>query len=62
MPTGALSENRIPLYAILSHVWGEEDDEVTFKDVINGNAQKKMGFEKLQFCGNQAKADGLQYL
>jgi hypothetical protein len=24
----------IPVYAILSHTWGEDDDEVTFKDSI----------------------------
>ena len=55
------AKDKIPPYAILSHTWGEEDDEVSFKDVMNGSGQEKKGFQKLQFCGNQAKIDGLQY-
>jgi hypothetical protein len=52
----------IPPYAILSHTWGREnDDEVTFKDLIDGTGINKKGFQKLQFCGNQAKADDLDY-
>ena len=55
-------KDNIPPYAILSHTWGRgEDDEVTFKDVIHGTGDKKRGVQKLQFCGNQAKADDLHY-
>jgi hypothetical protein len=55
-------KDEIPPYAILSHTWGRgEDDEVTFKDLIDGTGDKKKGFQKLQFCGNQAKADDLHY-
>jgi hypothetical protein len=55
-------KDKIPPYAILSHTWGRgENDEVTFKDLIDGTADNKRGFQKLQFCGNQAKADGLHY-
>jgi hypothetical protein len=53
--------DRIPQYAILSHTWGEEDDEFTFKDLMDNTGQTKKGFQNLQFCGNQAKTDGLQY-
>jgi hypothetical protein len=49
----------IPPYAILSHTWGLE--EVTFKDMIEGNGTSKAGFDKIRFCGEQAKRDGLQY-
>jgi hypothetical protein len=28
---------------------------------MNDKAQKKRGFQKLQFCGNRAKADGLHH-
>ena len=49
----------IPPYAILSHTWGLE--EVTFKDIIEGNGTSKAGFDKIRFCGEQAKRDGLQY-
>jgi hypothetical protein len=46
-------------YAILSHTWGAE--EVTFKDLRDGTGIKKAGYEKIRFCGEQARRDGLQY-
>ncbi|KAG4431661.1 hypothetical protein IFR05_012864, partial [Cadophora sp. M221] len=46
-------------YAILSHKWGAE--EVTLADLKNGNGKKMTGYGKIQFCGEQAKRDGLQY-
>ncbi|CZR68823.1 related to WD40-repeat protein (notchless protein) [Phialocephala subalpina] len=49
----------IPLYAILSHTWGLE--EITFKDMKKGNGTTKAGFDKIRFCGEQARHDGLQY-
>jgi Heterokaryon incompatibility protein (HET) len=49
----------IPRYAILSHTWGPE--EVTFKDIIEGNGASKTGFDKIRFCGEQARRDRLQY-
>jgi hypothetical protein len=55
-------KDKVPLYAILSHTWGTgQNDEVTYKDIINGTGSNKPGFQKLTFCGNQAKADGLHY-
>jgi Heterokaryon incompatibility protein (HET) len=51
--------NQIPKYAILSHTWGAE--EVTFKDLIDGTGKGKAGYSKIQFCGKQARRDGLQY-
>jgi Heterokaryon incompatibility protein (HET) len=50
-----------PSYAILSHTWGEDEDEVTFDDLENGSGTSKAGYAKLQFCGKQAKKDGLKY-
>src|SRR5262245_51862155 len=55
------SEDMIPPYAILSHTWGPDAEEVTFKDVTNGTGKNKLGYEKIQFCGEQARLDGLQY-
>jgi hypothetical protein len=46
-------------YAILSHTWGAE--EVTFKDLKKRTYGKKAGYKKIQFCGEQARRDGLQY-
>jgi hypothetical protein len=55
-------KNKIPPYAILSHTWGTgQDEEVTFKDLTDGTSQNKPGFQKLQFCCTQAKADNLDY-
>jgi hypothetical protein len=51
--------DNIPSYAILSHTWGP--DEVTFKDMIEGNGASKTGFDKIRFCGEQARRDGWQY-
>ncbi|KAH7410673.1 vegetative incompatibility protein HET-E-1 [Cadophora sp. MPI-SDFR-AT-0126] len=53
-------ESDIPKYAILSHRWGPE--EVTLADLKNGNGKKMAGYGKIQFCGEQAKRDGLQYI
>ena len=50
-----------PPYAILSHTWGEDNEEVTFKDVVRGTGKSKNGYAKIRFCGNQAAKDGLQY-
>ncbi|KAF2192389.1 HET-domain-containing protein [Zopfia rhizophila CBS 207.26] len=51
----------IPPYAILSHTWGEDDEEVTFKDFAEGSGKSKAGYRKIQFCGKQAARDGLQH-
>jgi hypothetical protein len=52
-------EDDIPKYAILSHRWGAE--EVTFRDLTDGTSKVKAGYGKIQFCGEQARRDGLQY-
>ncbi|KAF7874351.1 hypothetical protein EAF04_003023 [Stromatinia cepivora] len=51
----------IPKYAILSHTWGADKDEVTFQDIMNSKGRDKSGYRKLEFCGEQAKRDGLRY-
>ena len=53
--------DNIPSYAILSHMWGRDDQEVTFQDLINAVESSKTGYRKIQFCGEQAKRDGLRY-
>ena len=52
----------IPRYAILSHTWGADTEEVTFQDLISGTDEDKTGYNKIRFCGEQAKHDGLQYV
>jgi hypothetical protein len=50
----------IPEYAILSHRWGAE--EVTLADLTDNTGKSKAGYSKIQFCGEQARRDGLQYI
>jgi Heterokaryon incompatibility protein (HET) len=57
----SFTRNNIPSYAILSHTWGADNQELTFQDITNGSGRNKAGYRKIQFCGDQAKKDGLQY-
>ena len=52
----------VPPYAILSHTWGPDEDEVTFNDLKDGSGKTKAGYSKIQFCGEQAQKDNLQYI
>lgn len=60
------SEHDVPSYAILSHTWRGEV-EITYQEVIGSAAVTKKAneggpsFDKLYFCGEQAKKDKLQY-
>lgn len=56
-----VGDENIPPYAILSHTWGSDDEEVTFADVTNGTGKHKAGYKKILFCGEQSQKDGLQY-
>ena len=49
----------IPLYAILSHT--ADTEEVTLKDMIDGSGISKPGYDKIRFCGEQARRDDLEY-
>ncbi|KAH7074944.1 hypothetical protein BKA63DRAFT_543623 [Paraphoma chrysanthemicola] len=51
----------IPPYAILSHTWGFDNDEVILKDLVKGKGKTKKGYRKLIFCGKQAANDGLRH-
>jgi ankyrin repeat protein len=55
------SDSDIPPYAILSHTWGRDENEVTFKDWNDGISKSKSGYKKIQSCGEQAAKDGLEY-
>jgi len=54
-------DEAIPPYAILSHTWGADTEEVTFDDLTNSTGKDKPGYKKIQFCGEQARQDNLQY-
>lgn len=53
--------DRIPPYAILSHTWGEDEIEVSYKNFEDGTGESKRGYSKIRFCGERAQRDGLKY-
>ena len=54
--------SKIPKYAILSHTWREDEDEVLFTDMEKGSAESKAGYQKLRYACTQAAAAGLGYV
>jgi hypothetical protein len=53
--------NDIPPYAILSHTWGADSDEISYKDLVDGRYKEKKGFLKLDFCRKRVAVDNLKY-
>lgn len=51
----------VPQYAILSHTWGADHEELTFKDLRKDRGHDKAGYQKLVFCSKQAIKDGLGF-
>jgi Heterokaryon incompatibility protein (HET) len=64
-PDGSFSltsfNHHIPSYAILSHTWETDNQEVTFQDLISNAGKDKQGYRKIRFCNEQAEKDGLTY-
>ncbi|KAL9084626.1 MAG: hypothetical protein Q9165_007981 [Trypethelium subeluteriae] len=54
-------DEHAPAYAILSHTWAADKEEVSYQDVEAGINKCKVGYKKLQFCAEWAAADGLRY-
>jgi hypothetical protein len=57
----AFISSKTPPYAILSHIWGKASEEATLEDIVKGTAVQKAGYQKIQFCGEQAAKDNLRY-
>jgi hypothetical protein len=55
------SDVQPPKYAILSHTWGEDNQEITFSDIKANTGREKTGYAKLHFCGKQVLRDDLKY-
>jgi hypothetical protein len=51
----------IPPYAILSHTWGADHDEVSFRDIVDDTGHSKPGYRKLFFCAQQSQRDNLDF-
>ena len=61
--------NEVPPYAILSHTWRNEDEEVIFQDILNNNNNNnastttaKPGYQKVRNTCIRAAADGLDHV
>lgn len=52
----------IPPYAILSHTWMGDDEEVSYEDWTAGIAESKAGYAKIRSCAEQATRDGFEYI
>ena len=51
-----------PPYAILSHTWAvNNDEEVTLKEVETARGRKKPGYQKILFCAERARRDGINH-
>lgn len=59
--TRDLADDDIPPYAILSHTWGKDEEEVTFHEVGSKPSETKAGHAKIELCGRQAERDGWQH-
>ncbi|KAI1275681.1 kinesin light chain 1, partial [Xylaria sp. FL0933] len=59
--TDDLPSSRFPPYAILSHTWGPDNQEVTYEDIKTGQGKHKDGYSKIRFCAEQAARDGLKH-
>jgi hypothetical protein len=55
----------VPFYAILSHTWGRDNDEVKFEDIQDGQKvysdTRKPGYDKLRFCQKLVEREDLKY-
>lgn len=40
----------IPPYAILSHTWAADHEEVTFRHLLEGTGKSKVGYGKIWLC------------
>lgn len=55
------TDKDVPAYAILSHTWLANNEEVIFQDVEDGTGKSKPGRKKIEFCADKAADDGLSY-
>ena len=54
--------DQIPAYAILSHTWGKDADEVLFSDIENGGAEGMAGSNKIRRSCEKASDRSIAYI
>ena len=52
----------IPAYAILSHKWGDLEDEVSYADYLNGSKSDSPGYQKIMHFGQVAAESGILWI
>lgn len=51
-----------PPYAILSHRWGDDEDEVSYQDLLADRKRDSSGFKKIVACCELARAANLSWV
>ena len=59
--TANLLDGDLPRYSILSHTWGDDGEEVSYEDLMEGSGREKPGYRKIRFCAERAASDGLRH-
>jgi hypothetical protein len=50
-----------PPYATISYTWGTDNERVILEDLMNSTGKAKPGYQKIRFCGEEARQDSLEY-
>ncbi|KAI0185963.1 heterokaryon incompatibility protein-domain-containing protein [Xylaria flabelliformis] len=58
----ANGDDDVPPYAIVSHTWGDEEDEILMTDIKENMYKKKASYLKLRLCSAKAYAEGLRHI
>nr|CEG05421.1 unnamed protein product [Fusarium clavum] len=59
----SFADDNAPPYAILSHTWASDEQELSFQDMGRKSIRKpEYGIQKLRGCCNQAQKDNLKYI
>ena len=57
----SFQEDSIPAYAMLSHTWGRDGEEVNLQYFRSVQKRSTTGWQKIEFCKEQAIKNGIQY-
>jgi len=55
-------EENVPPYAVLSQINEDENDEVSFKDILENTDQGKAGYAIIRLCAEAAAVNKLKYI
>ncbi|TRX97799.1 hypothetical protein FHL15_001554 [Xylaria flabelliformis] len=55
-------DDHVPPYAIVSHTWGDEEDEILMTDIKENKYKSKASYLKLKLCSAKAYAEGLRHI